>query len=388
MPIISPQRVVRRAAATYYVRKDGSDSNNGLENTAAGAFATIEAALNLLKSIVGNGQAVEILLWDSTIASPHLLPSDTNDFRDYSKITIKTNPAVENDCYVQVDVNNFGGFNELELIDVSLIEGLFGGVLTVSETAKFFMQGCVIDDPLAIVLTDGTRGDINASSFGTTYAAGDGAFLVRRGAYLKYRSTNLNGATVVQATAAFFLCQEGGEVECAEILNGLAGEVANVQTGSKVRLPAGSDVNFSFDPSSEVIVGSQVYNYDNSDSGSSATNYKDAVDEALSSSSAPLNALNSVVETLSGPKTLNDSSATYQILTNPSSVIALVNISSSTSVDKLFVIKLDSSSSRNITVDRTGINFDIQPGEYKTIIKTTAGLIVLEGSGGGGGGGV
>jgi hypothetical protein len=54
------------AAVTYYVRTDGSNSNNGLSNSAGGAFLTIQKAIDVLASVNLNQQTVTIRVADGT----------------------------------------------------------------------------------------------------------------------------------------------------------------------------------------------------------------------------------------------------------------------------------------------------------------------------------
>lgn len=51
---------------TYYVRADGSDSNNGLTNTSGGAFRQISKALTTIKACDLNGFTVQVLVGDGT----------------------------------------------------------------------------------------------------------------------------------------------------------------------------------------------------------------------------------------------------------------------------------------------------------------------------------
>lgn len=59
-------REVLTADRTYYVRTDGSDSNNGLANTAGGAFLTIQKALDTIATLDLRGYTATVQLADGT----------------------------------------------------------------------------------------------------------------------------------------------------------------------------------------------------------------------------------------------------------------------------------------------------------------------------------
>lgn len=78
------------ANRTYYVRTDGSDSNNGLVNTSGGAFLTIQKAIDVAASLDLGIYSVTIQLADGTysIGSSYLNPKS---FFGSGRITVQGN---------------------------------------------------------------------------------------------------------------------------------------------------------------------------------------------------------------------------------------------------------------------------------------------------------
>jgi len=61
-----PVRETLTANRTYYVRADGSDSNNGLANTSGGAFLTLQKAINVVAALDISAYNVTIQVADGT----------------------------------------------------------------------------------------------------------------------------------------------------------------------------------------------------------------------------------------------------------------------------------------------------------------------------------
>lgn len=76
--LTSPSRAGREvltAARTYYVRSDGSDANNGLANTAGGAFLTLQKAVDTVAALDLSIYNANISAGAGTFASAVLKPT-------------------------------------------------------------------------------------------------------------------------------------------------------------------------------------------------------------------------------------------------------------------------------------------------------------------------
>lgn len=75
---VSTGRELLTAARTYYVRTDGSDSNNGLANTSGGAFLTVQKAVDtIIGTLDLGGQTVTISVADGTYSGAIIVNSRT-----------------------------------------------------------------------------------------------------------------------------------------------------------------------------------------------------------------------------------------------------------------------------------------------------------------------
>ena len=64
-------REVLTAARVYYVRTDGSDSNDGLSNTSSGAWLTLQRAMDVISSTLDMaGFTITVQIGDGTYTSP------------------------------------------------------------------------------------------------------------------------------------------------------------------------------------------------------------------------------------------------------------------------------------------------------------------------------
>ena len=82
-------------SAILYVRTDGSDANLGVSNTAAGAFLTIQKALDVASTYYAPGGEIRIILGlAGTYAAASPKPGTVGTTVSYTHLTLPTNREV------------------------------------------------------------------------------------------------------------------------------------------------------------------------------------------------------------------------------------------------------------------------------------------------------
>ena len=81
------------ANRTYYVRTDGSDSNDGLSNTAGGAFANWQKGADAASKLDRNGYDVTVQIADGTYTAPVRVSSPFTGQGDFKILGNLANPS-------------------------------------------------------------------------------------------------------------------------------------------------------------------------------------------------------------------------------------------------------------------------------------------------------
>jgi hypothetical protein len=97
------------ANRTYYVRTDGSDSNNGLANTSGGAFLTVQKAVDTTASLDIAGFTVTIQIVDGTYANGAILKNVTG-FAAPGNLVIQGNNSIPANVLISTTAANTNGF--------------------------------------------------------------------------------------------------------------------------------------------------------------------------------------------------------------------------------------------------------------------------------------
>ena len=126
------------ADRTYYVRMDGSDSNNGLSNTAGGAFLSIQKAANTICNTLSlGGYTATVQIADGTYTAATSL----KELPDYGTVIIRGNATTPANVLVNTTSNTafnaIGAGANYTLKDLKI-------TTTTSGEAIFSNQGAVI----------------------------------------------------------------------------------------------------------------------------------------------------------------------------------------------------------------------------------------------------
>ncbi len=132
-------RDVLSAARTYYVRTDGSDSNDGLANTAGRAFLTIQKGVDAAMALDNNGYDVTIQVADGTYAGVVTLKS----FAGSGRITILGNTTTPANVLISTTASCVSGTNitGTYLIDGVKLTTTSGSLVTLLGSSTYVELG-------------------------------------------------------------------------------------------------------------------------------------------------------------------------------------------------------------------------------------------------------
>ncbi|GAA3855242.1 DUF2793 domain-containing protein [[Pseudomonas] carboxydohydrogena] len=188
-------REILTANRTYYVRTDGSDSNNGLSNTSGGAFLTIQKAINTTASLDISIYNVTIQVASGTYTGAVLVNgpfvgsgnvSILGDISTPSNVLISTTSAtcitVQNGGALSV-----GGFKFRTTTSGDGIDVISNGTVTIVGAVEF---GSLASGSL----------HISASNGGKLLNFGGGNIIVSGGAYAHVYAQQLGGVVYAGVT--------------------------------------------------------------------------------------------------------------------------------------------------------------------------------------------
>lgn len=138
----APLREKLLANRTYYVRTDGSDSNSGLVNNSAGAFLTIQKAIDVICTLDLGGFAVTIQVDAGTYTNDILLarPFIGGEVTLQGDLTTPSNVVISHNAFAAFAIRGIGtalkigGFRVQNSAGSALGQGIYissGAILTI-----------------------------------------------------------------------------------------------------------------------------------------------------------------------------------------------------------------------------------------------------------------
>lgn len=190
---VSGAREVLVAARTYYVRTDGADTNNGLSDTAEGAFLTVQKAINVVA-------ALDISIYDVTITVA------AGTYNSTTSVNAQvTGPWVGSGT---VTLTGAGATSILRTTTARVVYVINGGRLTINGFKLVSTSGNLMDTGVASAITVGA----NMTFADSAIVAGTGQHIVAAvpGSFIALTQNY----TIAGGGQIHWSAQQGGSVQC------------------------------------------------------------------------------------------------------------------------------------------------------------------------------
>lgn len=201
-------REVLTANRTYYVRTDGSDSNNGLSNTSGGAFLTVQKAVDVGTTLDLNGFMLTIKIEDGTYTGATTLKNVVG-FAGAGSLVIRGNNSTPANVLMSVTGNNCflaDGLNVIwDILDLKMQTTTSGSCLKAQNSAALRFGNVDFGSCAAGHIDCRVRGSIGALS---NYSISGGAVIHSNASQLSIliiagRTVTLSGTPAFSAAFAY-----------------------------------------------------------------------------------------------------------------------------------------------------------------------------------------
>lgn len=231
------------AARTYYVRTDGSDSNDGLANNSGGAFLTIAKAISTVAALDLSIYDVTIQIQDATWSGS--LTHVTAPWVGSGTVTLQGNTATPANCVLSgiqpVRVQNFGSkltITGFTIVSTSVgLQAIDGGTLTLGASMVF--GACTS----AHMRTNGPGSAIIATSISYTITGGSARHVwASPGGFYNLFNTTVTITGAAMAISTFAVADRLGLINANSMT--FAGDFATT-TGSRYSAASNAVINTS-----------------------------------------------------------------------------------------------------------------------------------------------